>query len=238
MKQIIVDNLVTSYFISENGECFNSTTNKYLKGQVSNSGYLNFNLTLPDKTKKRLYAHRLVAIAYIENNNPEATEVNHIDGNKANNNVNNLEWVTPSENIKHAVNSGLINSKKIYCFNKDKKLIKEYFNLAELIKETGFNASSIAQELRKDDSIGKTLSYGYFWSYEPELKNIKTYQNTGKAKIVCQYDLAGNFINEYISTGAAALCLGVKSGSHIGECCRGKIKTYKGYIWKYKEDIV
>ena len=43
---------------------------------------------------------------------------------------------------------------------------------------------------------------------------------------------------EYPSTGIAAKAIGVNSGSHIGECCRGKIKNYKGYIWRYVEDIV
>ena len=42
----------------------------------------------------------------------------------------------------------------------------------------------------------------------------------------------------YESTGAAARALGIKNASHIGECCRGKIKTYKGFIWRYSEDIV
>jgi hypothetical protein len=42
----------------------------------------------------------------------------------------------------------------------------------------------------------------------------------------------------YPSAGTAARCLGVKSHSHISECCRGKIKTYKGFIWKYSDDIV
>ena len=41
----------------------------------------------------------------------------------------------------------------------------------------------------------------------------------------------------YPSTGVAAKAIGGNS-SHIGECCRGKIKTYKGFIWKYVEDIV
>ena len=41
----------------------------------------------------------------------------------------------------------------------------------------------------------------------------------------------------YPSTGAAARALNC-THSHIGECCRGKIKTYKGFIWKYVEDIV
>nr|DAN97132.1 MAG TPA: Intron encoded nuclease repeat motif [Caudoviricetes sp.] len=41
----------------------------------------------------------------------------------------------------------------------------------------------------------------------------------------------------YPSTGIAAKAIN-GSHTHIGECCRGKLKSYKGYIWKYKEDIV
>ena len=61
MKQIIVDNQVTPYYITDKGKCFNSKTNKYLKGQISNSGYLNYMISITPSNKKRLYAHRLVA---------------------------------------------------------------------------------------------------------------------------------------------------------------------------------
>lgn len=67
---------------------------------------------------------------------------------------------------------------------------------------------------------------------------VKNYPNIGKAKEVFQYDLNGRFINCYSSTGGAARSLGVNNGSHIGECCRGKLKQYKGFIWRYSEDIV
>lgn len=67
MKQIVVDDQVTSYYITRNGLGYNSKTNNWLKGQVSNSGYLNYNLSITPNNKKRLYAHRLVAQYYLNN---------------------------------------------------------------------------------------------------------------------------------------------------------------------------
>ena len=234
MKQIIVDNISTSYFITTDGKCYNSNTGKYLKGQVGKNGYFSYNLTLPDGRKKRLYAHRLVALAYIENPDNKK-EVNHIDGNKLNNYVDNLEWVTAEENQQHALAKELRNFDHIFCFNKDKVLVAEYLNIAEAARASHLSHSIISQEVNKEV---KTLSGGFYWSKDRELGATKDYENTGKAKIVYQYDLNGKFIMQYPSTGAAARALGLKSGSHIGECCRGKIPTYKGFVWRYMEDIV
>ena len=84
----------------------------------------------------------------------------------------------------------------------------------------------------------KTLTGGYYWSYNLELNEIKNYSNTGKSKIVYQYDQNNNLLNIFSSANEAAKAIGVKSHSHISECCRGKLKTYKGFKWKYKDDIV
>lgn len=96
MKQIYnYDN----YMIDENGNIFNKTTNKYLKGSIGENGYKYYRLS-QDNHKKMYYAHRLVAEHFLNNPN-NFPVVNHIDGNKLNNNINNLEWVTYSENTKH-----------------------------------------------------------------------------------------------------------------------------------------
>ena len=130
MKQIIVDNQVTSYFINETGKCFNSKTNKYLKGQISNSGYLNYNLSITPQYKKRLYAHRLVAQYFLNNGEPIEgnKEVNHKDGNKSNNNVDNLEWCTVYENTIHGFS--LRKGKTLSHLSKDELLdvIDKYNN--------------------------------------------------------------------------------------------------------------
>lgn len=236
MKQIIVDNISTNYYITEDGKCFNSITNKYLKGQVNyKNGYLSYNLTMPDGSMKRLYAHRLVATTYIVNDNKQYTCVNHKDGNKLNNCVDNLEWCNYSMNNHHAVDNELRVYKHVYCFNSNKELVAEYKTVREAVAAARITASQISMELNKKV---KALTGGFYWSYELQLGQVKTYPNTGKAKQVYQYDLNGRFINKYNSTGEASRSLGLSTSSHIGECCRGKIKSYKGFIWRYSEDIV
>lgn len=234
MKQIIVDNLETNYYITEDGKCYNKKTGKYLKGQLSNSGYLNFNLSLTPTNKKRFYAHRLVAQAYIEN--PEnKKEVNHKDGNKLNNCVDNLEWVTGSENQQHAIEQGLRQFNTVYQYDENLQLVNSYPSVAEAWRVTGVSKTRISQEVNAEQ---KVLTKGYYWSFsdKPDFKILKT-KNTGLSKTVYQLDKDTlEVINVFKSANEAARFLGVKSHSHISECCLGKIKTYKGYKWKYKDN--
>lgn len=87
------------YEISNTGKLRNG--NHILKGIVGNCGYVQYSMYLGNYKRKYELAHRLVAKAFIENPDNKA-EVNHIDCNRLNNNVENLEWVTHSENIRHS----------------------------------------------------------------------------------------------------------------------------------------
>ena len=91
------------YEISTFGNVLSKRSNKLLKLCVNSSNYKKCVLN-----GKNLYVHRLVAEAFIPNEN-HLNEVNHKDGNKWNNNVKNLEWVTKSENSIHAFENNLRN---------------------------------------------------------------------------------------------------------------------------------
>lgn len=93
------------YEVSSFGRVRNIKTNKFIVGDINNAGYYRVGLYLP--TKDRYFRHRLVALMFMENTNPDKKHVNHIDGSKSNNTLTNLEWVTPSENELHAHKTGL-----------------------------------------------------------------------------------------------------------------------------------
>ena len=110
--------------------------------------------------KKKLKVHRLVAEAFIPNphNKPE---VNHIDGDKRNCKVENLEWVTHQENCKHAYETGL-RTDNVYVNQIDVntgKVIATFKSMKEASRITGVNYDSIAHCSRGDYKTGG----GYKW---------------------------------------------------------------------------
>ena len=88
-----------NYEVSNEGQVRNRKTGKVLKPQKNNSGYLLVGLRKNGK-QKWYSVHRLVAQAFIPNPHNKPT-VNHIDENKENNNVSNLEWMTYAEQNEH-----------------------------------------------------------------------------------------------------------------------------------------
>lgn len=92
--------------VSDNGRVMSYRRGKWkeLKPNNNGSGYLRVGIG----HENPCYIHRLVAETYIPNDSPTTrTQINHKDGNKQNNSINNLEWCTPSENDRHAFDTGL-----------------------------------------------------------------------------------------------------------------------------------
>lgn len=137
-------------------------------------GYMRLGLCRNNKVKMH-NVHRLVAMAFIPN--PECKPfVNHMDGNKKNNSIDNLEWVTAQENTRHAYNvlnrqvssnvcvCGAMHpaSKPIEQLDLQNNLIREWENARMVENELGFWATNIAQCLK-----GKiNTSHGFKWRYK------------------------------------------------------------------------
>lgn len=148
---------------------------KMLK-KVFNGMYYVVGLSNKNKIKQCL-VHRLVAEAFIDNPN-RYNCVNHIDGNKLNNNVVNLEWCTKEYNTKVAWEDGLVKipkgrenkmygrygknankSKPIYQFDLNGSFIKKWDSQKDVERELGFRQNCIS-----NCALGRSKSsYGYVW---------------------------------------------------------------------------
>lgn len=97
-----------------------SINEKILSGTIDSDGYRAYTLYNYDGTYKKIHAQRLVAIHFIDNLDDKPT-VNHKDGIKTNNHINNLEWATHSEQTIHAIAIGLIVFRKGIVFTEEHK---------------------------------------------------------------------------------------------------------------------
>lgn len=95
------------YQVSSLGEVRNKETGKILKPKINRQNYHEVKFRV-DGILKGFRLNRLVAIHFIPNDNPDRIEVNHINAIHEDNNVSNLEWVTPEENLAHARELGLL----------------------------------------------------------------------------------------------------------------------------------
>lgn len=226
--------LDTNYSISEDGQVRNDLTNKILE-QSTQQDYKFCSLKINNKYyRKRV--HRLVAETFIPNpkNKPY---VNHKDGNRNNNNVSNLEWVTPSENTQHAVNTGLFTSgraKPVNQYNLDGELMLTFPSATEAAKQTGTSQEKITMCCKRQ----RVTANDYQWRYYNDIQDVGKVQKkfiTGKQ--VAQCDDNGNILNIYPSFMEAARAVNGTS-SAISRVCSGLNIHHKGYKWKIVEEIV
>lgn len=131
-----------------------------------------------DSKDEGFMIHALVAKAFIQNDNPNRTQVNHIDGNKLNNTVENLEWVTASENQQHAQDTGLkkrmaADDRMIAFKNIDKVMV--FSSVSKASKHFGVSIHKINMILRTNNT-GKVN--GIYANYLPlnkkELLKLKS----------------------------------------------------------------
>lgn len=165
------------YEISDLGRIKNIIKNKFKAPNKNKNGYLYVDLWKNNKSKKYTI-HRLVATTFIENIN-NFCDVNHKDGNKSNNNVDNLEWCDRSYNLKEAYRLKLRtpskamlgrkgklcpNSKKINQYDKQGNLIRLWYSSMDIERELKIPHTNISA-----CCLNKTKTCkGYIWRFANE----------------------------------------------------------------------
>lgn len=148
-----------------------NTYNAVLKGKIlpislDGSGYPKVNLNKDSKHKNK-HIHRLVAETFIDNSNPTTlTEVNHIDENKLNNSVDNLEWCDRKYNNHHSLITETLNEakkKSVLQFSKSGELLREFSGVREAARELGLKTHKHISECCNGKA--KTAG-GYYWKWK------------------------------------------------------------------------
>lgn len=95
------------YYVRDNGTIYSKASNKILSPQLDKDGYEKVQMISTDEKRHRYSVHRVVLENFMPVEGMEKLQVNHIDRNKRNNNLSNLEWATCKENITHAIENKL-----------------------------------------------------------------------------------------------------------------------------------
>jgi hypothetical protein len=222
-----------SYLINRSGEIFSLKTNRILKANSSsNSGYSQVVLRVNGKSETHM-VHRLVAKAYLPNPNGLRV-VNHLDGSKLNNNVENLEWCTHSDNSRHALENGLSvappkwtgkfgaehnRSVPIYAYDNDGNFLAEYEGINDAARKLGVLASTIGHAIK--DGAFSRLAQCFFFYEKKNKKQVREARQILQKKLdsrgqnnkrlVYAYNESGQKVAEYLGAEAAAKAHGLTS---------------------------
>ena len=148
-----------NYIVSKDGRIYNKITSKKIKPSPDTRGYLQVKIYKNGKGITRKL-HRLIAETYLPNtyNKPQ---INHIDGNKVNNSLENLEWITCADNMKHSWEIGLRN----HCRKVASKIVIDtqtgvfYDSAKELAKLLNMRYQTLIYYLNNDNKIKTNYKY-------------------------------------------------------------------------------
>lgn len=151
------------YQVSNLGRVRNTKLNKILKCKPSKQdGYVRVDIQLPKQARRKFLVHHMVYEVFVDEH---YDIINHIDGNKANNKVTNLESVTQKENMfKAAYETNAWNFKKVGQYDLNNNLLKIYPNASAAARAVGILPSSMRNALRLRQ--GKTCGYVFKWLEE------------------------------------------------------------------------
>lgn len=152
----------TIYQISNKGRIKNTKTGRITYGSKADCGYNRFEIKFSDGKHKKFLVHRLVYECFVS---ADYDIINHINGDKTDNRVENLESVTHKENMQKAANeTNAWNFKKVNQYDLEGNYIRTFLNASDAARAVGILPSSMRNAIRLRN--GKTQGYIFKWAEE------------------------------------------------------------------------
>lgn len=242
----IFSNVLPIYLISTFGRLYNEQTQNILpkNKMYDKDKYITVSLSTYDGSKQYAQIHRLMMMTFNPIDNPELYDVNHKDGVKYHNWIWNLEWVTKSENIQHALNNNLFNLGET---RDNSKLTNAQVREICLKISQGKSAKEISEEINIQDcdiqKIVMNILHGHSWKH---ISKDYDFSNAYKRKFLFTEDQINSIckyferIDRNASTKEILNYLGIvaNSDTELKRYCIAisairKKKNYKNICEKY-----
>ena len=167
MKKIIISKypLSVDYYLTENGEVYSGKYHRRISTSLDKDGYVKVALTSPGKKRHRYSVHRLMMENYYPVEGMDKLQVNHIDGNKQNNKLSNLEWCTAKENTHHAMRMGLRHNQQGESNNGHKYTEEQILTAIEMLKSKKYTGKQIDNTLGFCDDYANAIRRGERWQH-------------------------------------------------------------------------
>ena len=253
-----VEGFGNRYEISNRGRLWSNISNRYLGHKNKKTGYIHTILHNEEGEQFTAYIHRLVAEAFIPNDDPEnKTEINHKNYKRDDNRVENLEWVSHQENMDYSYDNIQEGLKKKWEDQEFREKMKE--TSSNLMKENNKDPEFQVKRLeglkkkwedqefreRKKEGLKKRNEDPEFqvkrleglkkkWEDEDFRKRRVEAVIEAKRRPVEQYNIDGELVGTYPSLTAAQEATGIIY-QNINHVLKGRQLTAGGYKWKYKE---
>lgn len=238
----------TQYCINKNGEVINIRNgNKLTKRINTYTGYCYYDLVSDLKERITISEHKLLGLAYLDySNNVDLLIVNHKDGVKTNNKLENLEWITASENLDHAYENNLRNNNhKILVKNVETKEIRSYRSINKCAIDLNINFETLRGRLQatnqpifpglNDEYLQFKMDDDTPWREVSDIR--EELKNRTLSTAIVAKNIFTNKIFEYntLSETEKDLNIGRKTISTNLKYGISKIPVLE-YIFKYKND--
>ncbi len=168
----------TKYIVYEDGRIYSKRYNKFLTPKRNWDGYLRIQIW-ENATCHMIYWHRVIAETFLPNPDNKPC-VNHKDGNKQNNHVDNLEWCTQQENIKHAYETGLsthrprnwdVLSRAVDQLDLDGNYIRTFPSIIEAKRQLNLSGSGINNVCKGKKNYN--TAGGFKWRYSEKCNDYR-----------------------------------------------------------------